>query len=145
MQKYEREIADLLERLESEQPEPPRPIRRDRPPNLPRRKSSFGSSLRQALGVVRVSPSQLMVGGIGLVILSWLVPWSSLQQWVAVLGVLLFLGAIVISMVDRRGSSRPEKLWRGRPVEPDDRSWGDIKTQMSNAARDFKRRFRRRY
>lgn len=149
MQKYEREIEELLEKLESQETQAPRPVRRDRPPNLPRRRSSTGSSLQQVLRAIRVTPSQFVVAGLALVILSWIIPSGiasgGLKEWVAIIGVLLFLSAIVSSLFVRNRTNRPEKLWRGRSLEPEDKSWSDIRSQVGNAARDFRRRFRRRY
>lgn len=145
MQKYEREIEELLERLESQAPESPRPIRRDRPPNLPRRRSPFTSSLRQAISAGVRSPAYFMPTGLGLVILSWILPNSTLQEWVAVIGVLLFLWPIVANIFDRNRPGPRQKTWRGRSLDPEEKSWNEIRDHLGSAARDFRRRFRRRY
>jgi len=94
-----------------------------------------------------LSPAYYMTSGLALVVLSWIVPISGIRQWLAILGVLLFLWPIVANVFTRGAhtTGRPEKAWRGRSIESDDRSWGDIRRQMDGAARDFRRRFRRRF
>lgn len=148
MQKYEREIVELLEKLESEEVEaPPRPIRRDRPPQLPRRRRrSVLSSLRSTIANSAPNPGQLMAIGLGIILLVWLLPLPAVvQQWLRMAGVLLFLGAIVIGLFNNnRMGRRDRKTWRGRPVEPEGPSWDEIKGRMGDSARDFRDRFRRR-
>ncbi|MDP9381660.1 MAG: hypothetical protein M3Q29_16225 [Chloroflexota bacterium] len=148
MQKYEREIEELLERLETEAGSaPPRPIRRDqRAPHLPRRRrKSVVSSLRTFIARNAPNPSQMMLAGIAIIFFAWILPLGPLEQWARLFGALLFLGAIVLNLLGANRFGREEKTWRGRPVEPDPPSWGDMKARMQDSARDFKRRFRRRY
>lgn len=149
MQKYEREIEELLERLETEEGNaPPRPLRRDRPPQLPRRRRT---PVLAAIGqtLVRGVPNsgQLMLAGFGLVVLAWLLPLSPvLDGWVKILGVILFLGAIVAGLLGGgRHSPYEQKTWRGRSVEPERESWDDIKARMSESTYKLRRWFRRRY
>ncbi|MDQ3855504.1 MAG: hypothetical protein M3281_03825 [Chloroflexota bacterium] len=145
MQKYEREIAELLERLEEQDRQTPGPVRRDHPPQLPRRRAPVRPRANP-FRALSLSPAASMMAGLGLVILSWIVPNATLQQWLAVLGVVLFLWPIVGNLFSRRSyGSHQTKTWRGRSLEPEERTWGEIRASMGNAARDFRRRFRRRY
>ena len=86
-----------------------------------------------------------MTSGIGLLLLSWIIPTAGLKEVVAVLGVILFLLPIVNNLFGGNlGEARSEKTWRGRTVEPEDTSWGDLRARVEDSARDWKRRFRRR-
>jgi hypothetical protein len=113
--KYEREIEEILEKLDASPPPagrvltPVRPLEA-LPPPPPRR--------RVALPSLRLSPSGLMVAALVLAVVS-----SPLQgiypPAVAVVGVLavgLFLLSLVIS-VGRIGRPRAAPTWRGREVE----------------------------
>lgn len=149
MQKYEREIEELLERLETEEGNaPPRPLRRDRPPQLPRRRRTpVLSALRHTLARTAPNPGKLMAAGFGLVVLAWLLPLSaSIQNWVQMLGIILFLGAIVVGLLGGgRRTLYEEKTWRGRSVEPERESWDDVKARFADSTYSIRRWFRRRY
>ncbi len=148
MQKYEREIEDLLQKLESEEGHVTRPPRRDRPPQLPRRRQPMRSPFTALPKVSSLSSGQWMATGLGLVVLSRLLPESLpvVRQWLAIIGVLLFLWPIAHGLLTGGRGHREEKLWRGRSIESDDNSWGEIRARMESSVRDFKRRFsRRRY
>ncbi|MBA2364247.1 MAG: hypothetical protein H0V86_12040 [Chloroflexia bacterium] len=150
MQKYEREIEELLERLETEEGNaPPRPLRRDRPPQLPRRRRTpVLSALGNALSRYTPNSGQLMAAGFGLVVLAWLLPLPGvIDGWVKILGVILFLGAILVGLLGGgrgRRSLYEEKTWRGRSVEPERESWDDIKARMADSTYSIRRWFRRR-
>jgi hypothetical protein len=118
--KYEREIEDILRRLDDgpapsrptavptlETIEPPRvvPIRRTRRPT--------------------VSASGMMVAALALAVASAPLQYVYAPA-VAVVGlaaVALLVGSLVAS-VFKWSSSRPQQLWRGRRVD-EDRSWTD--------------------
>ena len=115
--KYEREIEEILEKLDASPPPagrvltPVRPLEMV-PPPPPRRP-------RVSMPPLRISPSGLMVAALVLAVLS-----SPLQgiyppavAYVGVLAVGLFLASLVIS-VGRLGRPRPTPQWRGREVEP---------------------------
>ena len=115
--KYEREIEEILEKLDASPPPagrvltPVRPLEAV-PPPPPR-----GPAV--SLPPLRVSPSGLMVAALVLAVVS-----SPLQgiypPAVAVVGVLavaLFLLSLVMS-VGRLGRPRATPMWRGREVEP---------------------------
>jgi hypothetical protein len=85
-----------------------------------------------------------MTTGLGLVILSWLLPDGLVKQLLVVLGVALFLWPIAVNLLGRNGGNRSEKTWRGRPVEPTPADWGEFRHRIEGSARDWRRRFRRR-
>ncbi len=147
MQKYEREIAELLEKLESEDQRSHKHFRRDRPPQLPRRRSSLTSLLRRLGRALRLSPMHFLVGGLALVVISWLIPYHAVSRWVFVVGVLVFLWPIISSLLNiSRPGRGDEKLWRGRRIdEPDEAPWSELRNRVEHAVHDFQRRFRRRY
>lgn len=147
MQRYEREIDELLERLETEQPQgQPQTVRRERPPQLPRRRrTSVFSAVRGAIARYTPTAGQLMAIGIGLVLLAWLLPLGALGAWFRTLGVLLFLGALVVGFLRGGSGGRQDmKMWRGRPIDEPSPSWDELRTRMADTTRDFRRRFRRR-
>lgn len=146
MQKYEREIVELLERLESEETEaPPRPVRRDHPPRLPRRRrTSVLSEVRRILARSAPDPGKLMLFGFGLVILAWLLPLGEFSPWLRMAGVVLFLGAFVIGFMNNSRGISEEKKWRGRSLEPERPSWDEFRSRMEESSQNFRRWFRRR-
>lgn len=145
MQKYEQEIAELLERLEADERSAPRRVRRDLPPQLPRRRNPVLGRVRRLLAGRRVTSGRLMLGGLSLVVISLLVPNGPVQQALAILGALLFISPVISSLVGRRPAAPSEKMWRGRRLDDDDPSWSEVRSRMESSARDFRRRFRRRY
>jgi hypothetical protein len=115
--KYEREIEEILEKLDASPPPagrvltPVRPLQAVPPP--PSRPP------RVSLPPLRLSPSGLMVAALVLAVVS-----SPLQgiyppavAVVGVLAVVCFLLALVMS-VSRLGRPRATPMWRGREVTP---------------------------
>ena len=143
MQRYEREIAELLEELEARESRSSRSTRTDIPPPLPRRRNHSPPPVRPSISIPSLSPGQWMATGLGLVILSWLIPVASVQQWLAIAGVLLFLVPVGLSILRRDLPSRDEKLWRGRPIHDRDSSWDRWQASVEQFARGIGRRFRR--
>lgn len=142
MQKYEREIEDLLQKLETEDSQGPRPMRRDRPPQLPRPRPTVVTPVRNSVRNVHVGAGHLMIAGLALLFASRMLPGAA-AEIVAVAGVLLFLWPIVGSMLTG-GAPREETRWRGRTIDADENSWGDVRSRLEDGAREFKRRFSRR-
>ena len=114
--KYEREIEEILEKLDASPPPAGRVLTPVRPlevvPPLPPRQP------RVSLPAIRLSPPSLMVAALVLAVAS-----SPLQgiypPAVAVVGILAvgcFLLSLVLS-VGRLGRPRPAPVWRGQPVE----------------------------
>jgi hypothetical protein len=135
--KYEREIEEILEKLDEPPPAasgrvltPVRPL--ESPPRRPRRPPSLP---------VRLSPSGLMVAALVLAVAS--APLQSIYPpAVAVVGVLavgLFVASLTLS-VTRLGRPRATPMWRGREM----RSGGFLSN--SPIARQWRRwRARRRF
>lgn len=144
MHKYEREIADLIEKLESQDKHTTATHVRGRPPQLPRKRSTLGNLLRRIASVIHLSPLTFMVAGLVIVLLSALIRQHSISQWLTIIGVVLFLWPIAANLISRGRSARDTKMWRGRVVEPDEPSWSELRTRMEHAAHDFRRRFRHR-
>ncbi len=150
MQKYEREIVELLEKLESEEADaPPRPIRRDYPPRLPRkRRTSVLHEMRRLLVRRAPDPGKMMAAGFGLIILAWLLPLvlpiGALSSWLRIAGVVLFLGAFIVGFMNNSRGVSQDKKWRGRSLEPDRPAWDDLRTRIEDSGQNFRRWFRRR-
>jgi uncharacterized membrane protein YdbT with pleckstrin-like domain len=109
-QKYEQEIDEILRRMESSLPRQP----------LRRRLSRRFAALSDAIGprlAVRPTPTGLLAAGVVAVVLA-----SILRAFIpgigmplAVLALVLFVSAIVVSVTRSRRSRRAG--WRGRPME----------------------------
>ncbi|KAA0229906.1 hypothetical protein EDM76_11710 [bacterium] len=118
--KVEREIEEILARLENELPpaEEKKPIsilsRRQRPAT----RAPRSSPLR---GLRRISPTSLMFTGAGLVVGGLVLSnaWEPLI-WLSMAGVVLFLGAFLSSFVREKPASTPAQkgvYWRDRYIE----------------------------
>lgn len=110
--RYEQEIEQLLNELESEVPEPPT-APADAPPPLDDQPSPF--TPRQRRPRILISPTKLAIAGgivaaVGLVLVK--IPMLSLA------GLLIMAGAVAW-MFFRRMGNRQQQYWRGRPVEPE--------------------------
>jgi len=123
--RYQKEIEDLLRRMES------RPYREPFSRRLARRttrvRAGFQSGLR---GYLRRPPvEQFMIASIALVLASLILrlvpPLQGLAYWTSILSLLFFVLAIGISIVShRRPGASGERSWRGqvidyRPRNPD--------------------------
>ena len=116
--RYEQEIEQLLNELESEAPEPPA-APADAPPPLDDQPSPF--TPRQRRPRMLISPTKLAIAGgvvavVGLVLVK--MPMMSLA------GLLIMAGAVAWMFVRRMGTQR-QQYWRGRPVEPEPRGAWD--------------------
>jgi hypothetical protein len=112
--KYEREIEEILEKLdESSSPAagrvltPVRPL--ESPPRPPRRRLSLPP---------RISPAGLMVAALVLAVVSSPLQWvyPPAVAVVGVLAVVLFVASLALS-VTRLGRPRATPMWRGRPMK----------------------------
>lgn len=112
--KLQREIEDLLSRLD-DLPSG-RPIRARVTQGVSGAVRGF-ASLFTGLRLPRVSLGQVLLAGIALIIIGYVLnPGdASVTRIVIVAGIVLFLGAFVLSL--RRQSRPPEKRWRGVPME----------------------------
>jgi hypothetical protein len=120
--KIEREIEDILSRLDEFVPE-------ETVAGRVRRRSSVaaGAFGRAVIGpLARISLRQVMLTALVLVVIGFL--GMRLQpvfgRWVLIGGVILFLTSFALSFFSR-GPAKMEKRWRGQPLELDEPSLGD--------------------
>ena len=136
--KYEREIEEILEKLDEAPAAPPagrvltpvRPL--ESPPRQPR---------RSLTPPIRLSPAGLMVAALVLAVVSSPLQWvyPPAVAIVGVLAVVLFVASLALS-ITRLGRPRATLMWRGREM----RSGGFLAN--SSLARQWRRwRARRRF
>ncbi len=164
MKKYEREIRDLLESMDSFVPdgpaqekertrerEPEREVRRTRPvgvmppqpiPIRPRR--SFFARLGQWLTEHHVGLSlRLMLSGLGLVIIALIIRQNFgnsvvwLAQIIGAVGALVFIAPVLVRFFKGRDldNSNDPQYWRGQAVESEHFSWGSLKKWLGGGNR----------
>lgn len=119
-ERYEREIDDLLHRLEGRMKREPLSRR------LSRKLRPYSQGFRGAFGAfLRRSPAeQFMIAGMLLVVVSFLLNLPaipSLSLWAfytSVLSVVLFLGGIALSIAGRHSPGYGQtRRWRGREID----------------------------
>lgn len=130
--KIKQEIEQILDQLDTFLPEDKQPIPFRKPKRSPAR--GVTSALRSAIEpLTRFSLRQLMLTalillGAGLVT-TRIDSVRTYGQWLLIAGVILFLAAFALSVVNRRGGGSPsgpayEKRWRGRPLDLDEPGGG---------------------
>ena len=117
-ERYEREIDDLLHRLEGRMRREPFGRR------MSRRLSPFTDGLRNAFAAFLRRPptEQLMISAMTLVLVSFVLNMFGLGRWAFYAGVLaiaLFVLGIALSLVGRHSPGHYRKRWRGREIEYD--------------------------
>ncbi len=123
--RYEQEIEQLLNELESEVPDPPT-VPADAPPPLDDQPSPF--TPRERRPRILISPTKLAIAGgvvavVGLVLVK--MPMLSLAG-------LLIMAVAVAWMFIRRMGNRQQQYWRGRPIEPEPRgAWQRFRRWLS--------------
>lgn len=123
--RYEQEIEQLLNELESEAPEPPT-APADAPPPLDDQPSPF--TPRQRRPRILISPTKLAIAGgvlaaVGLVLVK--MPLLSLA------GLLIMAAAVAWMFIRRMGTQR-QQYWRGRPVESEPQgAWDRIRRWLA--------------
>lgn len=113
-QRYEREIDELLLRLEERSRQGPRARQ------LSRTLQPYLDRLRQALAAFLRRPptEQFMISAMVLVLISFFMSAAGLVKWAgyaSVLSIVLFILGIGIALVGRH-SPRYHKTWRGREL-----------------------------
>ena len=143
-EKWEREIDELLRRREAKLRREPVGRR------FARRSAPFRSSASGvARSILRRTPvEQFMIASIFLVAVAFLMNFlnflpgaATIAQWASLLSLLLFVLAIALSVMGRRGSSNSSgKRWRDRDV-----SYGSSHPTVWDQLRHWwrRRRFRR--
>lgn len=121
--KIQREIEEILNRLDEFVPE-------ERPPSrLRRRSSQLAGALGRALlrPVARISLRQVMLTSLALIVLAFFAMriHPLFARYVIIAGVILFLTSFALSFVSRGSPPTVEKHWRGRPIELNEPSFAD--------------------
>ena len=121
--KIQREIEEILNRLDEFVPE-------ERPPSrLRRRSSQLAGALGRALlrPVARISLRQVMLTSLALIVLAFFAMriHPLFARYVIIAGVILFLTSFALSFVSRGSPPTVEKHWRGRPIELNEPSLAD--------------------
>lgn len=144
--KVQREIEELLERLDNFVPEERLAAKIRSRRKQSRRAEPAGPGQLDRLGkrLSRITLGQVMLVGLGCMLIGWLFggplgPWSF---WVTLTGIVLTVGAFVISLINGGGSratigGRVQKRWRGQVIE-----YGDP-SPMDRVRGWFRRRGRR--
>ena len=122
--KIQREIEDILTRLDTFLPDERKPIRF-------RRRSSFspGGLFRSVIEpVARISLRQVMLTALILIIVGFfgIRVYPVFGRWVLIAGVILLLTSFALSFFSRGGpAAQTDKRWRGRPMELGEPSLAD--------------------
>lgn len=111
-ERYEQEIEQLLNELDSEAPEAPT-APADAPPPLDDQPSPFTPRARRPQAFI--SPTKLAIAGGVLAILGLVVVKV---MWLSLAGLVIMAGAVAWMFIRRMGSQR-QQYWRGRPIEPE--------------------------
>ncbi len=110
--RYEQEIEQLLNELDSDVPDPPA-APADAPPPLDDQPSPYAPRPRRSKAFI--SPTKLAIAG-GVLALIGL--FLARMMWLSLAGLVLMAAAIAW-MFFRRMGNRSQQYWRGRPIEPE--------------------------
>lgn len=137
-EKYEREIEEILSRLDVEPPRrhltPVPTLERTQPPGPPRWRPRWR---------LHLTPSTLIMTALALAVLGYPLQWVYPRAAgpVALLAAALLIGSLVLALVRWRGR-RPVKTWRDRPIDVG----GPSAVDMTGLVRRWRRwRARRRF
>jgi hypothetical protein len=123
--RIQREVEELLDKLEKFPPKRPLPARVADALAAPFR--AVGRSYR-GLAVPRVTAGHVLLAGLAIIVVAYVAGGTgSFWRWIIAGGIVLFVGAFLFSL--RRQSSGPqEKYWRDKPLDlhRQRRSWWDI-------------------
>ena len=152
MKKYEREIREILEKMDTFVPESPpaeKERSRDREPEREPRKRSVGvmppqptpirakrsalSRFNQWLAAQHVSLSfRLMLSGLGLVIVALIVheylpglTWMA--QLIGAIGAFVFVSPVFLRFFRGKDLDSGTQFWRGQTTESDHFSWASLR------------------
>jgi hypothetical protein len=121
--KVQREIEELLERLDNFVPEERLAAKIRSRRKQSRRTEPAGpgplDGLRKRLS--RVTLGQVMLVGLGCMLIGWILD-GSIATWLTLAGIVLTVGAFVMSLINGGGSratigGRVQKRWRGQVIE----------------------------
>jgi hypothetical protein len=123
--RIQREVEELLDKLEKFPPKRPLPAR-----IADALASPFRGAVRACRGLAlpRVTAGHVLLAGLAIIVVAYVVGGTdSIWRWIIAAGILLFVGAFLFSL--RRQSSGPqEKYWRDKPLDLHRQhgSWWDI-------------------
>lgn len=110
--RYEQEIEQLLNELETDAPEPT-PAPADAQPPLDDQPSPFAPRPRQRKAFI--SPTKLAIAGGVLALIGLFV---ARLMWLSLAGLVLMAVAVAWMFIRRMGN-QSQQYWRGRPIEPE--------------------------
>ncbi len=120
--RIEREVEELLDKLEKFPPKRPLSARIGDAVTAPFR------AVGRALGGItlpRITAGHVLLAGLIIIVAAYVLGGTQdLSRWIIALGFVLFVGAFIFSL--RRQSSGPqEKYWRDKPIDlhPNRGSW----------------------
>ncbi|MEX0682647.1 MAG: hypothetical protein WD904_03930 [Dehalococcoidia bacterium] len=118
--RIQREVDELLSKIEKFPPRRPLGRRISDTLTAPFRAISRGVS---GIALPRISAGHILLAAIIIIVIAYVArDASDLWNWVIVAGVGLFILAFVLSL--RRHSRPPEKYWRDRPLDLQNRGSG---------------------
>ena len=110
--RYEQEIEQLLNELETDAPEPDA-APADAPPPLDDQPSPFAPRPRQSKPFI--SPTKLAIAGGALALIGL---FLAKLMWLSLAGLVLMAAAVAWMFIRRMGN-QSQQYWRGRPIEPE--------------------------
>lgn len=111
--RIQREVEELLTRLDTFPPK--KPLGRRIKDSIARPFRSL-SEWRSGLTLPAITAGHVLLAAIVIVVVAWVaLDGSGIQTYILAGGILLFIGAFVMSL--RRHSKPPEKYWRDRPID----------------------------
>jgi hypothetical protein len=132
----EREIKDILEKLDNFVPEESVASR------FGKRTASWASDLQRAVvsRIAGISLSQVMLAALALIVLAWLFRYVNpgVARWAIIAGVILLVVSFVASLRSSRAASN-EKRWRGRVIDLSEPSLADRLRAWLRRGRDRER------
>jgi hypothetical protein len=119
--RIEREIEEILKKIDDFVPESPRARR-------PQRRVSRPISSAQgwfARRLAAISLSQVMMWALLIALVSFFLRGVPGGIWIMIAALIVFATAFFLSLVSGTGKRVPEKRWRGEPMDLSAPSWPD--------------------
>ncbi len=112
--RIQREVEELLDRLEQFPPKRPLPARIADTLAAPFR--AAGRAYRR-FALPRITAGHVLLTGLAIIVVAYVIGGTdSIWRWIIAGGIVLFVGAFLFSL--RRQSSGPqEKYWRDKPLD----------------------------
>lgn len=120
--KIQREIEEILNRLDEFVPEKKAARGRPKTPNL---SAGFGGALLARMA--GISLKHVMLAALGLVVIAFFaMPFNPVVgRWAGIAGLILFATSFVLSFFNRGSGPTVEKRWRGQVMDLKNPSLGD--------------------